>query len=184
MMKKGTQLNRAFTLIEMLIVVSIIGVLVSIVIYNLSSGKKKAQDASATSSLNDAGKLALLFYTDHAYAYGDGTNYACQRGHYYSTFVVPPNADREIGDLMIAAAKANRLPVFCTTSIYAYDRWQSFYAYIHLASDPENVYCVDGTGFAGKVPCHAATTPFESAPGNGIDQCGATSDPYTDYTCQ
>lgn len=92
MMKKLTsKLNAGFTLVELLVVISIIGLLSSIVLTSVNSARAKARDARRIADLKQI-QTALEFYYDtngqyplgsqgsgvwssHAPAYGNNDNY-------------------------------------------------------------------------------------------------------------
>lgn len=57
--------NRAFTLVELLAVIAIIGVLAAIVITTLGRVRKSAQNAACASNLRQIGAAALLYASDH-----------------------------------------------------------------------------------------------------------------------
>jgi prepilin-type N-terminal cleavage/methylation domain-containing protein len=56
----------AFTLIEILIVIAIIGILASVVIRNVSGAKARAQEAKTIASLRSAQQVATYCMDDHA----------------------------------------------------------------------------------------------------------------------
>lgn len=58
-------MKKAFTLIEALIIIAIIGILSSIVIVNLSSAKKKAQDTRIKADLVQIQQFAETVFRDH-----------------------------------------------------------------------------------------------------------------------
>ncbi|PIR73336.1 MAG: hypothetical protein COU40_03060 [Candidatus Moranbacteria bacterium CG10_big_fil_rev_8_21_14_0_10_35_21] len=62
-MKKSKN-KKAFTFIELLIVIAIIGILSSVVLVSLNSGRAKAKDASAVSAANALMKLAHVDATN------------------------------------------------------------------------------------------------------------------------
>jgi prepilin-type N-terminal cleavage/methylation domain-containing protein len=65
--------KKAFTLVELLVVISIIGVLSSTVFATLSSAKSKANDAVRYSKLNQIQKALLLYYEKYGvYPYSSG----------------------------------------------------------------------------------------------------------------
>ena len=56
--------NRGFTLIELMLVISIIGLLASIVVSALSSARLKARDSAIISEVQEMQKIAELVYSD------------------------------------------------------------------------------------------------------------------------
>jgi type IV pilus assembly protein PilA len=65
--------SKGFTLIELMIVVSIIGILALIAIPNFQNLRKKAYDASALSAGRSAKLAAEIYYQDHQ---SDGFGYS------------------------------------------------------------------------------------------------------------
>ena len=56
---------RAFTLVELLVVVAIIGILATVVVISYSGAQKKARDARRKSDVNTISQAAQLFFTDN-----------------------------------------------------------------------------------------------------------------------
>jgi len=87
--------NKAFTLIELLIVIAIIGILASIVLVNLNSGRTKAVNASALSSATQLLKIVEMCDLDGGKIVGpananNGGGNICNKGAAYGTWPVPP----------------------------------------------------------------------------------------------
>ena len=70
--------TRGFTLIELMIVVSIIGILALIAIPNFQKMRERAFDASALSSGREAKLAEEIYYQEHAV---DNYNYTSLIGH-------------------------------------------------------------------------------------------------------
>ena len=81
-MKKLVKLSKGFTLVELLIVVSIIGILASMIITNVTSSRSKADDAKRKSDLNQLKTAMQLYYGDNqGYPGGAGSSInACGDG--------------------------------------------------------------------------------------------------------
>lgn len=60
MLRKKTTIKKAFTLIELLMAIAIIGILASIIIVMMSDVRTKAQDKSAVTTLSSASKIANM----------------------------------------------------------------------------------------------------------------------------
>ena len=63
--KKHKLTDKAFTLVELLVVISIIGVLSSVVFASLGNTKIKARDAERKSDLKQIATALELYYADH-----------------------------------------------------------------------------------------------------------------------
>ena len=59
--------RQGFTLIELLVVISIISLLISIITAGLQDAKRKSQDTSKVSSLQEVRTALQLFFTDRGY---------------------------------------------------------------------------------------------------------------------
>lgn len=56
--------NQGFTLIELLVVIAIIGILASIIMVSLNDAKKSAKDVVIKSTIQEAAKIAEVFFDD------------------------------------------------------------------------------------------------------------------------
>lgn len=61
------ELKKGFTLIEILVTVSIIGFLTTIVLVSLNSAKEKAQETANIRQLDEVKKALAMFYADNGY---------------------------------------------------------------------------------------------------------------------
>lgn len=84
MPKLSKKLNKAFTLIELLIVIAIIGLLSSIVLASLAQARMKARDAKRIADLNQIRVALELYYNDYGYYPQSACGWDCN-GYYYST---------------------------------------------------------------------------------------------------
>lgn len=76
-----TKLKSGFTLVELLVVVSLIGVLSTLVIANLNSARERARDAERKSDLRNIQTALRLYYNDAGrYPAGTSTMTACGTG--------------------------------------------------------------------------------------------------------
>jgi prepilin-type N-terminal cleavage/methylation domain-containing protein len=79
--KKG---SRAFSLVEMLIVVAIISILASVIIVSISKSRARGRDAKRTSDLKQI-ELALTYYYDSANTISGVRAYPSTGGAWYSS---------------------------------------------------------------------------------------------------
>ena len=66
-------MNKAFTLIELMIVIAIIGILAAVAIPQFMYARKKAQLAACESNMRSTADATSLFYSDHG-RYPDDTD--------------------------------------------------------------------------------------------------------------
>jgi prepilin-type N-terminal cleavage/methylation domain-containing protein len=64
MLKRKKASNRGFTLIELLVVIAIIGILASVVLTSLNTGRKKARDARRQSDIRQIALAMEMYYDD------------------------------------------------------------------------------------------------------------------------
>lgn len=93
-MKKITQLN-GFTLIEILVVISIIGILAAFILPNLTGMRERAADVQAKNNLNQLKSALRLYYNDNQKYPTVASEAACSTlagslAQYIASNVIPP----------------------------------------------------------------------------------------------
>lgn len=66
--------KRAFTLFELLVSISIIGILIAVASLSYGSAQKKARDARRIEDMNSIQKAAEMYYSQNNYVYPANTN--------------------------------------------------------------------------------------------------------------
>lgn len=69
--------NPGFSLIELLVVISIVAVLSSVVLVNLSAARTRAENSAIKSSLNSIRGQALVFFSDNSFQYAASSGNNC-----------------------------------------------------------------------------------------------------------
>jgi prepilin-type N-terminal cleavage/methylation domain-containing protein len=163
-------LRKGFTLIELLVVIAIIGILASVVLTSLNSGRLKAGDAKVKSELAQIRNRAEVIYSDME-CYGDGAN--CNGQGFGESFSIGGGivshcpdvsvggggpiqfnpavgtlfADTEVAaviDEAIAAVGGDRNLSHCNSD----GGQQSWRVAVALPSDNTHFWCVDSSGAA------------------------------------
>lgn len=116
--------KKAFTLIEMLVVIAIIGILAAVALTSLGPSRDKAKDARIISAINQARIIAEGFYNPILNQYED---FNASNAKFTD---ISTELSNNGGSLNISKQ---------TTSYVIYSK---------LASDPNKYYCVDSKGNA------------------------------------
>lgn len=127
---------RAFTLIELLIVIAIIGLLGTVVVASVNAAREKGRDAALRQDFNSLVAQASIFYEQNGNSYGTATG-ACDADMYADTTFVN-------GLTAIRAANSNG-----TTTCYAADSTYGFAAARPTSAlfAPDSAYwCADSAG--------------------------------------
>ena len=112
-------------MIELLITISIIGILAGIIIMPLNNSRNRAHDASAKTTMGDMRVYANIFSENNGYSYAS----MC--------------IDTEMIRLRTAVESETGGTITCNPSDSAYAVW------VKLRSN--QYFCVDSEGFAGEV---------------------------------
>lgn len=148
-------LGRGFTLIELLVVIAIIGILASVVLASLSSGRDKSKDAAIKSQMENMRKQAAIFYTNNgAYVRSGGVSggndsYPECRANFTGTIFDAAITDGLI-DMMDAVRQNSSdagTRVFC--GVYT-ESW-AFAAPLYNPVGSTTGWCVDSSGKAQTV---------------------------------
>lgn len=70
---KKSKLNKGFTLVELLVVISIIGILTTLLMINFVGTREKANDSKKVQDLNSIKNALRMYYNDNQ-SYPTGTN--------------------------------------------------------------------------------------------------------------
>jgi len=154
-MNKQLQSAKAFTLIELIIVIGIIGILTAIIVPALKSSTRKANEASAVSTLNAIKVAQAKYIIDHKEHFGTFPQLFAEgyldkrfnvdqpniRGYFFILTSIP----RSEGKTASYAVNANP------------EQWEGFSATgkNFYYTDPDNGICVSTTG-----PASAADEPL------------------------
>lgn len=168
-MRKIHNLSQGFTLLEILIVITIIGILSGVVLTFVASARDQAGDASIKQSLGDFRKEAAAFYNDDTLPTA-GTYSLSNRG---PTQCLSPLFSGTSGSvfgtqnpqglaLLTSAINASGAPVStasrCRVTLGPSGRWVVGVA---LRSSPTTSYlCVDDTGITKIVNASVAFATF------------------------
>lgn len=152
-------MRRAFTLIEILVVISIIGVLSSIVLSELNSARARGVDAVVKSDLNNARAQAELFYDANGLRYATsppgGPNDVCAPAGSIAgvkgihSFVLAAANAVGIGTVTEQGA-GNSSTAICNANTTA---WAA-----QVPLKTSGFYCVDSTGVATTSPVNMIIT--------------------------
>ncbi len=140
-------MNRAFTLLELLVVVAIIGLFASIVLASLQSARFKSEDAAIKGNLHSIRNEAELYYTAKGnYGPALAATGACP---VVGTTIFNENVN--IKAAIAAAQSASGAAPICATLPTSGDATQ-WAVSVSLKYDTPNHWCVDYTGAARRTP--------------------------------
>ncbi|OGI66249.1 hypothetical protein A3A95_02070 [Candidatus Nomurabacteria bacterium RIFCSPLOWO2_01_FULL_39_18] len=156
---KKINLQKGFTLLELLVVIVIIGVLAAVVIASLNDARKKGGDGGVKSNLAGSRSQAEVFYNTNTVAPNTYTN-VCTNG--------AVGGAQGIGLAVLAAAKAAGL------SSYA----------INAAGSLTTATCNNGaSAWAAEVPLRQGGMWCVDSTNKSIATAGSTLTSATDYAC-
>lgn len=142
-------MRNGFALIELLVVISIIGLLAAIIAANAQRARERAHDAVIEESLSQIRTQAVFFYEAHADTYETQHNLqSCPSFDAGNDYLFEK---KEILDLIAAVRELLEAgsDVSCAALGPAGERADSFAVGAPLRSDTSKVWCVDGSGFSG-----------------------------------
>lgn len=156
---KKINLKKGFTLMELLVVISIIGVLTTIVLLALAQARDKGADGAIKSNLSNARSQAEVFYNTNT---ANPLSYAqvCETG--------PVGGAQTIGSFIVEASKSS-----ASAGVYSIDAAgglgqvtcnQSANAWAAEAptrTDGNEFWCVDSTGISKQVSGTSFSSPTD-----------------------
>ena len=135
---------RAFTLIELMVVIAIIGLLSSIVLASLSSARSKGNDAKVISEMKSIRNAAELYYSQNS-NYGAATSGATCTG-VGSMWQSPSNNMLNIYNAIVADTGGDTANLDCGTTGLTGNPQQWAIA---VALPSGAFFCTDSTGWSG-----------------------------------
>jgi prepilin-type N-terminal cleavage/methylation domain-containing protein len=163
-----------FTLIELLVVIAIIGVLASVVLAGLSSGRSKSKDASIKGQMSEMRKQAALYYTENG-TYGVNFTQDSAAQCYGSSGTVASTmfttSLNGAGPMVqtIAAQIPTGLRAYCAVSA-TQSSW-AFAAPLNSPAGTSTGWCVDSTGSSKAVSIGFAAIGSPLGGGVSLAQC-------------
>lgn len=136
--------SRGFTLVELLVVITIIGVLTTVVLVSLSTVNSRGKDAAIQSNLDGVRTQAQLYYNDNS-GYGSNASLVSSTGDCTSgvagTVFSDPRAAKQV-----AAANFANGGGSVTCNVAALGAAYAVYAQLPSISSPTTYFCVDSNG--------------------------------------
>ena len=127
---------RGFTLIELLVVIAIIGILASVVLASLNTGRDKAGDAAVKANLANLRSQAALYSDENGSSYGTAGTSCTTAG---SVFM-----DGRVAEQIVGAQAASGGGSVATCANNA----TRFVVSVPLRTDKTKSWCVDDSGSA------------------------------------
>lgn len=140
--KNNSNTNIAFTLVELLIVIAIIGILATIIISKLGESRSKANDAKTISQLGMIRNAAYIYFQNHDFSFDGGAGPVdanCK--HPNSMFV---DEDYDVKKLVLEKNYPSGTTLRCSANPSAYQVSAS------LSKEGE-YWCVNSEGAARKI---------------------------------
>lgn len=148
----------AFTLVELLVVVSIISLLTSIVLAALTAARNKGSDAAIKSNLLTIRTQAGLYYTNNnSYGVINGANPSNANCTQAGSLFVDPT----IALAITSAQNASGDDVICYAGRggAVSGNASSFVLWVRLKTTPANYWCIDSTNNSSKLISSAPSDP-------------------------
>ncbi len=162
--------NAGFTLIELMVVISIIGVLSAIVLASMTAARNKGANAAVKADLNGVIKQAEIYFYAHSNAYGTAAPSNTDCG--VAANQVGVFADTNISAALVAAKSAEGgTALYCTMPATG-----TAYA-VAVPLKGGGYWCVDSTGIARSAT--AGGTAYTGT--NGASPAAVTN--ATTYKC-
>lgn len=139
------QNRNGFTLIELLVVIAIIGILASVVIAQLNSGRDKGGDAAVKLNLSNLRSQAALYFDDNSSSFGPNTGTSCTTAG--SVF-----ADSRVASQLVAAEKASGGGSVATCA-----NSTTLWVVSVPLRDKTKAWCVDSSGIAKEASANTTT---------------------------
>mgnify|MGYP001567589035 FL=1 len=137
--------KKGFTLIELLVVIAIIGILTSVVLASLNSGRDKAGDVAVKANLGNLRSQASLYYEDNNNSYGPNTGTSCTTAG--SVF-----ADTRVAAQLTAAVNASGGGSVATCA-----NGTTLWVVSVPLRDKTKAWCVDSSGIAKEAAANTTT---------------------------
>lgn len=156
--------NKAFTLLELLIVVAIIGILTSIVLVATGDARNKGADAGVKSNLQTVRSQAEIFYSNNGNSYvpliwssdGPGYNDTCP------TMNLDGAGSMFYRDKVIIEAIKEAVRRGGVSDSYCYNSSTQWAVVIPLKSESGTFWCVDSGGASRKVTASSTQEAIDS----------------------
>ncbi len=151
--------KKGFTLVELMIVISVLGILASIVFSSMNLSRSRAKETAIQEDLRAIKTQADIYSANNSYNYGAEINiketsdgalnpngtYSGVGPGTYDTNLSSVNfcTNSYVQELIKATGKASGAPVFCSVG----NGGTTYRVYVPL-TDPTQIFCIDSAGAA------------------------------------
>lgn len=145
----GISSRKAFSLIELMMVIAIISVLSAVVLTSLSSARERSANASIKSNLSSVRGMIALYYDTYG-NYGTGpTNYCNMGGMFNST--TPYNINGAINEALKSSG-SNTGGAYCRSNI-TFNQWAIAIPLKPLTGNiqTQKAWCIDSRGISKEI---------------------------------
>ena len=180
-------MRKAFTLIELLIVIAIIGILASVVIISLEGSQGKTADEISKTELGQLRTFSAILKSDHpGISFDDVDNDSTTDDTGFCDGITDDDEDVDLAGVeTILDSIEDRQGTNTVKCVNDATVWAAFFSLIETRSDAaaeRTIWCVDSTGYVGEL--NSTETDLLADDGTDITDAGVLTPEDNEYACE